>query len=232
MVQERSMGSSQRENLWHKLCPKSSLEIPGRTWLRLLCLPGKAALLHTETGQFRKALDAGAFPGFYPLGSTSFISPCCSLSPDCSPELFLILPSPFCSPRWTVGLPCLPQMKQSRPFQSFPKVVFALLWDKDSNPRLQPWPSLCHLWGKRTKIPQTTQPERQRGRSGGWKPHGTVSAPGSAAVLPLFHSPLRGRAQLPAQDEILQSHPSGSSGDIQMQQQSSLSLKFQGNLPF
>lgn len=144
------MGSSQLENLWHKLCPKCSLEIPGRTWLRLLCLPGKAALLHTETGQFRKALDAGAFPGFYPLGSTSFISPCCSLSPDCSPELFLILPSPFCSPRWTVGLPCLPQMKQSRPFQSFPKVVFALLWDKDSNPRLQPWPSLCHLWGKRT----------------------------------------------------------------------------------
>lgn len=150
VVEERSMGSSQPENLWHKLCPKCSLEIPGRTWLRLLCLPGKAALLHTETGQFRKALDAGAFPGFYPLGSTSFISPCCSLSPDCSPELFLILPSPFCSPRWTVGLPCLPQMKQSRPFQSFPKVVFALLWDKDSNPRLQPWPSLCHLWGKRT----------------------------------------------------------------------------------
>lgn len=115
------MGSSQLENLWHKLCPKCSLEIPGRTWLRLLCLPGKAALLHTETGQFRKALDAGAFPGFSPLGSTSFISPCCSLSPDCSPELFLILPSPFCSPRWTVGLPCLPQMKQPRPFQSFPK---------------------------------------------------------------------------------------------------------------
>lgn len=121
VVQERSMGSSQWENLWHKLCPKSSLEIPGRTWLRLLCLPGKAALLHAETGQFRKALDAGAFPGFYPLGSTSFISPCCSPSPDCSPELFLILPSPFCSPRWTVGLPCLPQMKQPQPFQSFPK---------------------------------------------------------------------------------------------------------------
>lgn len=121
VVEERSMGSFQLENLWHKLCPKCSLEIPGRTWLRLLCLPGKAALLHTETGQFRKALDAGAFLGFYPLGSTSFISPCCSLSPDCSPELFLILPSPFCSPRWTVGLPCLPQMKQPWPFQSFPK---------------------------------------------------------------------------------------------------------------
>lgn len=100
-----------------------------------------------------KPLDSGAFPGFSPSGSASFISPR-------SLQIAAQSSSPSC-----------PQLRMEQSLQDPPKSCFILFWDTNSNPQRCPIASLGYFWPKIPKSGQTLRqkplkPEGQRGWAG------------------------------------------------------------------